>query len=69
MDSPSIQSKPKKHYVVEIKYDDPYPKKWESRPIEARSHERAIVFATRAFKKTRPRKRMPKLLYFRSQQL
>lgn len=59
----------KKHFFVEIKYDDPYPKMYKSNPIQARSPERAVVFAFRDFKKTRPRKRMPKILNFKTIQI
>ena len=48
---PSITTK--KHFLVWINYDDPYPKQFKSDPIQARSADRAVVFAFRAFKKTR----------------
>jgi len=60
----------KKHFIVQIKYDDPYPREFKSEPIQARSADRAVVFAFRAFKKTRkPRKRMPKVFNFKVIQL
>lgn len=58
-----------RHYIVAIKYDDPYPKTWESRPIEARTVGRAIDFATRDFKKSRPRKREPVVINVRAERL
>jgi len=67
-DIPTILTK--KHFVVTIKYDEPYPREFKSEPIQARSVDRAIVFAFRAFKKTRkPRKRMPKVFTFRAVQI
>lgn len=69
MSDPEQQSKKKRHYLITIKYDDPYPKCFESKPIEARTHGRAIDFATRAMKKTRPRKREPKIIAIRSERL
>lgn len=59
----------KKHYVITIKYDDPFPKTFESRPIEARAHGRAIDFGYRAFKKTRPKKREPEIVHVTSRRI
>ena len=59
----------KKHYVIDVGYDDPFPKKWTSAPIQARTHGRAIDFATRAFRKTRPKKREPKVVRIRSERI
>lgn len=59
----------KKHYIIRIECDDPYPKVWESKPVEARTHGRAIDFATRTWKKTRPNKREIKVLRIRSERL
>jgi len=65
----ALPHKNKKAFLIEIKFDAPYPQTWHSKTIQARSVERAVVFATRAFKKTRPRKRMPKVLTFRTEQI
>lgn len=44
-------------YVIEIRYLDPFPRKWGSQPIQARTPGRAMDFAYREFKKTRAKKR------------
>lgn len=54
--------KQKKHYLVQFNYDDPYPKNFEARSVQASNIGRAIDLAYKSFKKTRPGKREPKVL-------
>lgn len=65
----SPETKPGRRFLVEIRYECPYPVRYAAGIIEARTHERAAVMAVRALKRSRPRKRTPAVLNVRIERL